>query len=163
MAKASRDIYLAYRERDNLLATLGFATYAAYLESDLWKSIRIRVVASQPKCVACHCETQCVHHAAYTLANLSGKTLDRLLGICFACHDHIEFDDAGEKLSLEAANARLFALGRKHLRPAAPSKNKRSKQRRKARNARRLANLYRKHGTELNTATRPAHWRAASG
>ena len=92
------------------LKHLGFADYADYLQSDLWKTIRAKVLRKHPKCRAgCggNPATQVqVHHKAYTEVNLRGFALLGLVAICSACHETIEFE-GGVKNSLSAANAKL--------------------------------------------------------
>ncbi len=72
---------------DNL-QSLGFVSYADYLKSPLWASIRSRVYASKGRiCLDCksHRATQ-IHHRQYDLETLKGDTLNYLVPVCRNCH-----------------------------------------------------------------------------
>ncbi len=103
----------AYQQRNNNLKSLGYESYAAYLESDLWKSIRKRVLKRDRHiCFGCG-KTACqVHHRNYEIDVLQGKSLGPLVSICHGCHESIELDRFGNKISLKAANGRLKAIRR---------------------------------------------------
>ncbi len=98
---------LGTRQRNYVLKVYGFANYNAYLQSELWASIRTCVLKGGTLCV-CGCgqvATQ-VHHRAYTEANLMGTSLHGLVAIHHDCHYAIEFSGA-RKTSLEEANREL--------------------------------------------------------
>lgn len=80
-----------YKQRDEVLRSIGFQSYKEYLESDLWKSIRSRVLKR-----------------SYKKKYLLGKGNLRLAmkPICGKCHKEIEFDGQ-EKTSLGRANEKL--------------------------------------------------------
>lgn len=102
----------------DILRRLGFGSYKEYLASDLWASIRKRVLtAGKGKCRACGCTAQCVHHKKYGMAEMSGKDISYLVPLCHKCHSEIEFD-SGLKADLPMANRRLnriiLGIGNEH-------------------------------------------------
>lgn len=97
-----------YQSRNQIVHQLGFRSYAAYLKSKLWKSIRRKVFARKGrKCAACRIEraTQ-VHHERYDFATLSGKTIDYLHPVCWDCHRDIEMNH-GQKRSFGDSQSRF--------------------------------------------------------
>jgi len=100
-------MYYDYLERDRILLRLGFVSYSKYLNSDLWKSIRLRAFAQHGgSCKMCGELTSTLHHTNYGYEVLSGKTLKGLVPLCSVCHYAIEF--AGKtKRSLCEANNKL--------------------------------------------------------
>ena len=76
-----------YAYRDDNLRRLGFRSYGEYLRSDLWKSIRERVLADNWYCQRCDDRpAEQVHHRAYDPVTLSGKDLRSLTALCRGCH-----------------------------------------------------------------------------
>ena len=78
-----------YAYRDDNLRGLGFKSYRAYLRSDLWMSIKVRVVERDSgKCSRCGGTPKKpqVHHRAYDPATLRGDLLDALNTVCARCH-----------------------------------------------------------------------------
>lgn len=103
---------LTYRERDDFILGLGFSSYAAYLNSELWQDIRTKVFASQGRrCWICRRRKKAtqVHHEYYSHRNLSGESLAGLRTVCGPCHLLIEFTD-GEKLSGRASRKKSALL-----------------------------------------------------
>lgn len=93
-------------ERSQILKKMGFDSYAAYLDSYLWKGIRARVLKRHRRCRLCRKWASQVHHQTYSEANLRGKTLQGLASICGTCHLAIEYD--GErKCGLEEVRRRF--------------------------------------------------------
>jgi 5-methylcytosine-specific restriction endonuclease McrA len=94
---------------------LGFATYTAYLASDLWK--RIRMMALKRDRFTCRCcggrATQ-VHHRKYEYRVMIGERLGDLISLCDPCHEHIEFDD-GSKTGTTGAMRRFHQRRREML------------------------------------------------
>lgn len=95
-----------YKERDRLIAELGFDTYAEYISSELWLTIRKRVLDRD----GWHCRfcgqrgSGIVHHIQYTKGNLSGSHLKHMVTVCSCCHRKVEFTRGGTKRPLiEAA------------------------------------------------------------
>lgn len=86
---------------------VGFNSYSEYLQSDLWKSIRNKVLnAAKFKCCMCHQTATQVHHRSYNRENLLGINLKGLVALCGRCHYAIEFTD-GKKNDLGKANRKL--------------------------------------------------------
>ncbi len=105
----------AYQQRNHDLRTLGFATYADYLQSETWKAIRLRVLKRDLfRCYGCYGRACQVHHRSYSANVLAGRDTAPLVAICYPCHQSIELDRKGNKLSLEATNARLEAIRIRH-------------------------------------------------
>ena len=90
-----------YAQRNALLPTLGFPTYADYLSSALWAEIRDAILdRDNGRCRVCKEKAQAVHHLDYSELTLRGETLDQLIAICYNCHNKVEFKDNGEKRTL---------------------------------------------------------------
>lgn len=85
---------------------MGFASYADYLASELWASIRSKVLLNGAACYCCGREATQVHHSAYRKKDLEGRDLRRLHPICARCHWLIEFRD-GVKVSVKHAKNRM--------------------------------------------------------
>lgn len=87
--------WLPYTQRDTALAEIGFATYADYLASPLWESIRSRRLAMQSTCSCCPKPATVVHHDTYYRKLLLGdeESVKRdLFPLCHGCHYLVEFD-----------------------------------------------------------------------
>lgn len=98
-----------YRQRNETLRRLGLGDYRNYLDSELWKSIRARVMKRDRfKCCVCRNKFHCVHHHDYDPATLLGKSIDRLFSLCEEHHKAVEFSENGRK--------RKFAEVREELR-----------------------------------------------
>lgn len=143
LANNAPNTYARLRES---LEDLGYADYAAYLDSDLWHSIRSKFLPSgDGKCPVCRDgkATQ-VHHTNYSLPVMKGERNDKLMPICRRCHAAAEFK-GGKKVSLNEANSRIAAAkkaGRKSLvdRPRVPGlspKKRRRKEKKRAKLAER--------------------------
>lgn len=86
---------LSYKERDNNLKALGFATYADYLASDLWRKVRETVYREKgTTCTLCGLPAQVLHHNRYFLDDLKGVTLKHIHPVCTNCHTRVEFNAA---------------------------------------------------------------------
>ncbi len=99
-----------YARRDESLRELGYAGYAEYLDSDLWRSIRgVVLKRSVGVCEVCRVAraTQ-VHHRNYSSAVMRGERNDLLVPVCGPCHTHAEFNGK-KKVSLNEANSRIDA------------------------------------------------------
>lgn len=104
-----------YRERNRNLKAMGFANYAAYQKSDLWKGIRARVLDERPFCEGCGKDATQVHHSAYRKKDLEGRDLRRLHSVCGGCHFKSEFRKRDhEKMHPKQATAKLRQLARKN-------------------------------------------------
>lgn len=109
--------HFTYKERNAHLRTMGFESYADYLESDLWGDIRHRVMSLKGgKCQLCNNAATQVHHARYTASNLSGKRLRHLFALCAYHHSRIEILPTGRKRPQKKVGGVLRkALTRKEL------------------------------------------------
>lgn len=97
-----------YALRNKVIEDMGFASYAEYLRSGLWRSIRARVLKrAKNHCHICHGAATQVHHRRYYRKVMEGKWLSHLNAVCATCHELGEFDDDGQKVDLYAANDRL--------------------------------------------------------
>lgn len=80
-------------ERDAILRAIGFPSYRIYLQSELWGSIRKRVLRrTGRKCHLCELPASSVHHSKYTEENLRGNSLEFLHPVCDDCHELLHFD-----------------------------------------------------------------------
>ncbi len=104
----TRDAKRAYAVRARLLQDLGFTSYDAYLQSPLWRTIRQHVLDTHRYCYACDRPAKQVHHARYTVANLSGQNYRHLLAVCGRCHHACEFGWWGQKLSPSQSTWKLW-------------------------------------------------------
>src|SRR5688572_32003249 len=78
--KRLRDNYLI---RFLALKELGFSSYAEYLQSDLWATIRARVLdRDNHTCVFCSKPARQVHHRRYGVHILAGRDLMPLKSLC---------------------------------------------------------------------------------
>lgn len=112
------DRYAQYTHRNNLLRNLGLGCYGDYLNSNLWKIIRRRVLErDKHKCRGCGADAWMVHHRDYEKDTLLGKRIDSLSAICGPCHKAIEF--VGDtKTTVKQANELLEQLARSHMLPS---------------------------------------------
>ena len=99
-----------YAVRNDTLRELGYRSYAAYLASGLWLSIRRAAIRRRRSCAACPDRATEVHHLAYDRATLLGEQPAHLIGLCSKHHRAIEFTDAGAKRHLAAVNVMLRKL-----------------------------------------------------
>lgn len=75
-------------DRKRNLLHLGFHSYAYYLSSPLWASIRLRVIEEKGnKCFVCR-DADCdqFHHMDYSLTVLCGDNIDPIFPVCEDCH-----------------------------------------------------------------------------
>lgn len=102
-----------YDSRDAHLRTLGFLSYRQYVKSKFYNDIRLRVFKEKGRwCLTCPNTANEIHHNRYNLADLSGRTLEFLVPICRPCHDCIEHDEYGKKVSVSQAFANWRRLRR---------------------------------------------------
>jgi hypothetical protein len=94
------------RQRDFVLRSYGYKNYTTYLRSELWSSIRAKVLHRAFCACGCGREATQVHHKEYTEANLLGETLHGLVALNGDCHHGIEFDGK-RKTRLDEANRQL--------------------------------------------------------
>jgi hypothetical protein len=87
---------------------MGFKSYGDYLNSDLWRGIRARVLAQSRECYVCGEYANQAHHRSYRKPDLDGRDIRRISPICHSCHETVEFrkrDD--EKLNPAQATAKM--------------------------------------------------------
>ena len=109
-----------YTRRNEILARMGYPTYAAYLASPLWAKVRRAFFADVERdflggdrpCWSCGAHATQVHHGRYTKKNLTGESFHHLYAVCRKCHEACEFSDDGEKLSPRDSVLRLQKLSR---------------------------------------------------
>jgi hypothetical protein len=83
---------------DAISQELGFAGYESYRRSDLWKSIRTRILNRDgQRCVRCSGRAKLVHHMDYTIEILKGMNDNQLVSICDGCHTVLHIDESGNK------------------------------------------------------------------
>lgn len=88
----TQDSEIHFIKRDKVLFKMGFASYKDYLRSNLWASIRARVLSLYKKCGCCReFKPQCVHHHNYKPATMKGNSIKGLVALCNACHVAIEY------------------------------------------------------------------------
>lgn len=104
---AQRNRWKAYQDRDRALKKMGYRGYKEYLESELWRDIRARVLNQNRTCVCCGKVTSTVHHRGYGEDVLRGDNLAWLVPICALCHQVVEHKPNGRKRYPEDAEAQL--------------------------------------------------------
>jgi hypothetical protein len=102
--------FKAYTKRNDNLSDLGYAGYAAYLQSDDWKAIREKKLRAHPSCRVCGKPADQVHHIDYSPEVLLGLFPGLLVCLCDACHGAIEFAPEKRKRTLKEANVELRRL-----------------------------------------------------
>lgn len=106
--------YGTYNQRDRNIRTIGFKAYYTYLKSPLWRTIRKFILdRDEYLCQAKKCKNRAthVHHLAYTIRTLVGKTTGMLVSVCENCHKKCEFTDKGNKLRcLDARDKTFFVV-----------------------------------------------------
>lgn len=86
------------------LLEMGFATYADYLKSHLWASIKRQVMdKAKGKCRLCRKEAEVVHHRRYDRDVMEGKRNCHLIALCRSCHHIVEFNQNGQKRTSRGA------------------------------------------------------------
>ena len=79
--------------------------------SSLWEKIRERTYKEKgSKCSLCLKEARCIHHRGYGRDVLEGKDLSPLVPLCIRCHEYIEFNKVGVKLSLKNVEKKFNRL-----------------------------------------------------
>lgn len=88
--------------------------YQEYMASELWRTIRERIMERDRwTCQACGRKATVVHHKSYDREVLDGNRDSDLIAICNHCHQQIEFtfnDGSRAKNSLAKANAKLARM-----------------------------------------------------
>jgi hypothetical protein len=82
-----------YAHRGQVLKSLGYPTYADYLASPIWATIRAGAFARyNSRCQLCPNRAEVVHHLDYAAATLKGRRPTSLVALCHTCHHGVEFD-----------------------------------------------------------------------
>lgn len=110
------DVQRYYRMRDREVRLLGFDGYLQYLQSELWKTIRARVLArDKGVCLLCGEPATEVHHVRYTRETLRGDDDTRLASLCRSCHYTVEYTAGNVKRSVpEAEEVYLHSYHARH-------------------------------------------------
>lgn len=105
--------FVDYQQRNRILKEMGFESYDEYLRSELWNSIRFRLIRSKGfTCECCGKRASQVHHSMYRKENLTGQSLRGMKAVCRDCHRLIEFDGDRKTGFIEATLrcARMISL-----------------------------------------------------
>jgi hypothetical protein len=126
------DAAVQYSQRNKKLQAMGYANYREYLASDLWRSIRSRIMTrDKGRCRICKAVAVDVHHLRYTWRVLNGQSDKHLLALCRSCHEMAEFR-GDEKVSPSEARLRVLeALGKSPRKKPKPSPKKTKKGKKK--------------------------------
>lgn len=106
-----------YLLRDEVLLSLGFSSYAEYLNSDLWKKIRGKVLVNGVKCKGCDGVPTQIHHMGYGKKTLLGEKLTALIPCCRRCHYIVEFTSDGRKRTFLESHTRAQYIFQRRRRP----------------------------------------------
>lgn len=88
---------------------IGFESYKSYLQSELWASIRLRVLERDHYICQCCGRRACqVHHFIYSTKVIQGVDDLSLVSLCEPCHHFGEFSKNGRKRGHTAANHHIF-------------------------------------------------------
>lgn len=91
-----------YGSRGLILKSMGYKTYANYLDSPEWTRIRGNVLlADKCSCRCCGEMATEVHHTSYDIWTLRGGCLDGLHAICRKCHKLVEFQGRNKRTPSE--------------------------------------------------------------
>jgi hypothetical protein len=108
-----------YTVRNEILTNLGLGSYKEYLKTQLWSSIRERVLKKYNyKCRVCGEATNTVHHIAYNEDIMLGISIDDLIVLCKTHHMLVEFDvindnrDKKSNLKKNSINKAKVKLGK---------------------------------------------------
>ncbi len=111
--RIKRKIKNVYSDRQELIEALGFDTYQKYLDSPLWKGIRLKALSrDNHKCQLCYRPAQCVHHKKYSSGALSGNSIHDLISLCNKCHTKVEFK-SGARRNLDGCQKKTLREVRK--------------------------------------------------
>lgn len=103
-SKGQTEDSLVYDARRHVLLSMGFSTYKEYLLSNLWASIRAKVLLDCPGCRVClDKKAVVVHHRSYAKDVMEGNDLEPLISMCMGCHKKIEITSAGHKRTIRQA------------------------------------------------------------
>ena len=113
--KPPKNTLKPYYSRNKRLRSMGFKSYQEYLSSDLWKTIRERVLErDQYLCRICGDKARVAHHTNYNNKTLCGDSIGGLISVCYKCHGLIEFDQDGNKIHPMQVRKRVFYLSKRN-------------------------------------------------
>lgn len=113
--RTKANVERVYLDRDGVVRSLGFASYAAYLNSQIWKDIRDRTFAQWGSfCHFCSAPAAQVHHGRYDPDTMAGLILRHLYPVCGSCHQAGEFFVDGDKCTPKVATERMVRLAYEH-------------------------------------------------
>jgi hypothetical protein len=99
---------MTWLEQKQILKELGYNSYGEYVSGVVWANVRDKVFREKgTRCLVCTRRATVVHHKAYSENVLRGVDITPLVPLCWDCHQRIEYDTDGKKLSLDAANGKL--------------------------------------------------------
>ena len=99
---------MTWSEQKQVLKEMGYNNYKEYVSGVVWANIRDRVLEEKKhRCIICTRRATVIHHKAYSKEILQGKDITPLEPLCWDCHNSIEYDEYGNKLSLSHANNKL--------------------------------------------------------
>lgn len=85
--------------------------YQDYLGSEVWKSIRQKILDRDGyRCRICGKRTCVVHHRNYDSATMSGDSLDSLISLCRGCHKSVHRDEHGKRHGILETERKLVKL-----------------------------------------------------
>jgi len=101
------------RERSNQKRIARRDTYNAYLTSQTWYYLRIKILERDSyRCVCCGKPATQVHHRSYAPKVLAGRANDKLASVCGLCHHRIHFYDDETRVRKCDVDRRFLELRR---------------------------------------------------
>lgn len=104
-----------YKDRNEMLPLIGYASYVEYLKSDDWFKIRDKVIRKHPECSCCDKPASQVHHHNYDARVMLGLVTDLLFPLCDECHTKIEVLPDGGKRELRHVQEMLAPMLKPHM------------------------------------------------
>lgn len=100
-----------YADRNRTIRMLGFATYADYLKSAMWRRIAAEAYSTHGRnCLLCRNASETLHHISYGMLVLMGLNLKPIVPLCNSCHYRVEFFRNGKKRKLVQAQTAFNKL-----------------------------------------------------
>jgi hypothetical protein len=112
---------MSYYKRNKNLRRIGFDSYQAYLQSNLWRTIKEQaLIKLGDKCVVCKKKADILHHTDYSIIVLLGKDISKLRPLCHGHYKNIKLSKKVVikrlKLTPPKANVRLGTHSKKKCR-----------------------------------------------
>lgn len=106
-------------KRDKWIVRLGFGTYQNYLQSALWKRIRIKVLEKRRHlCFYCGKKATEIHHLRYTKTVLMAEGdywMGGLVALCRSCHQKLTDIARDEKIHEATAYSQVNRQHRRNI------------------------------------------------